>query len=100
MRLEIPFYIENAESLGTHRPVLMLVRLLELDAEDWPMHKLLGVLGNNYFFPAEVDWDGLAAGRAEVAIRSLQIPRGASDCWNAWRGKGMLRKSLVGLRSA
>ena len=75
-RLEIPFYLENAESLGRSPPVVMLVRLLELDAEDWPMHKLLGVLGNNYFSPAEIEWDGLAAGRVEAGVRSLQIPHG------------------------
>ena len=63
----------------------MLVRLLELDADDWPMHKLLGVLGNNFFSPGEVAWDGLAAGRAEAVIRGLQIPRGASGCWIAWQ---------------
>ncbi len=75
-RLEIPFHLEDAQSLGRASPVVMLVRLLELDAEDWQMHKLLGVLGNNYFSPAEVEWDGLAVGRAEAVIRSLQIPRG------------------------
>jgi len=75
-RLEIPFFLENAQPLGRSPAVVMLVRLLELDAEDWPMHKLLGVLGNNYFLPAWTPWDDRAAGRAELAIRRLQIPRG------------------------
>ena len=75
-RLQIPFYMENAESLARSSPVVMLVRLLELDAEDWPMHKLLGVLGNNYFWPAGLEWDGLAASRAEAANRGLRRPRG------------------------
>ena len=74
--MELPFYLENAEPLARSSPVVMLVRLLELDADDWPMHKLLGVLGNNFFSPGEVAWDGLAAGRAEAVIRGLQIPRG------------------------
>ena len=38
----------------------MLLRLLELDADDWPMHKLLGVLGNNYFAPDWTDWNDRA----------------------------------------
>jgi ATP-dependent helicase/nuclease subunit B len=75
-RLGVPFYLENAEPLEGAAPIVMLVRLLELDAEDWPMHKLLGVLGNNFFSPAELEWDGLAAGRVEAAIRGFQIPRG------------------------
>jgi ATP-dependent helicase/nuclease subunit B len=75
-RLGIPFYMESNVALGRASPIVMLVRLLELDAEDWPMHKLLGVLGNNYFAPAGAEWDGLAVGRAEAAIRGLRIPRG------------------------
>ena len=54
----------------------MLLRLLELDADDWPMYKLLGVLGNNYFAPDWADWNDRLAGLAERTIRSLQIPRG------------------------
>ncbi len=75
-RLEFPYYIESAQPLGCSPPVAMLVRLLELDAEDWPMHKLLAVLGNNYFSPAWAEWNDLAAGPVERTIRALQIPRG------------------------
>jgi hypothetical protein len=49
---------------------------LELDADDWPMHKLLGVLGNNYFQPDAVEWNDRLAARAERDIRRLQFPRG------------------------
>jgi ATP-dependent helicase/nuclease subunit B len=75
-RLGIPFYLENVEPLGSSPPIAMLLRLLELDAEDWPMHNLLAVLGNNYFSPDWAEWDDLAAGPIERTIRGLQIPRG------------------------
>ena len=75
-RLEIPFFLENGRSLGRWPAIVMLLRLLELDADDWPMYKLLGVLGNNYFAPDWADWNDRAAGLAERTIRSLQIPRG------------------------
>ena len=75
-RLRIPFYLESAPALSRLPPITMLLRLLELDAEDWPLHKLLAVLGNNYFSPAWTPWDDLTAGRSEIAIRALQVPRG------------------------
>ncbi len=68
-RLEIPFFLENGRSLGRWPPIVMLLRLLELDADDWPMHKLLGVLGSNYFAPDWADWNDRAAGLAERTIR-------------------------------
>jgi ATP-dependent helicase/DNAse subunit B len=77
-QLEIPIYIECGHSLARSPALVMLVRLLELDAEDWPMHKLLGVLGSNYFAPR---YDKALVGRmphglVERTIRGLQIPRG------------------------
>ena len=75
-RLEIPFYLESGRPLSRSPAIVMLLRLLELDADDWPMHKLLGVLGNNYFDPDWADWNDRLAGLAERTIRSLQIPRG------------------------
>jgi ATP-dependent helicase/DNAse subunit B len=75
-RLEIPFCLENGPPLGRSPAIVMLLRLLELDAEDWPMHKLLGVLGNNYFSPDWAEWNDRSAGDAETVIRGLQIPRG------------------------
>jgi ATP-dependent helicase/DNAse subunit B len=75
-RLGIPYYLEHEEPLVRSSPVVMLLQLLELDADDWPMHKLLCVIGNNYFLPADTDWNGPAAGRAEIAIRGMKIPRG------------------------
>ena len=75
-RLEIPFFLENGRSLGRWPPIVMLLRLLELDADDWPMHKLLAALGSNYFAPDWADWNDRAAGLAERTIRELQIPRG------------------------
>ena len=75
-RLEIPFFLESDRSLGSSPPIVMLLRLLELDADDWPMYKLLAVLGSNYFAPAWTDWNDRLAGRIERAIRGLQVPRG------------------------
>ena len=75
-RLEIPFCLENGRLLVRCPAIVMLLRLLELDADDWPMYKLLGVLGNNYFDPDWTDWDLHIAAQAERAIRGLQIPRG------------------------
>ncbi len=75
-RLEIPFFLESGRSLGRVPAIVMLLRLLELDADDWPMHKLLAVLGSNYFAPDWTDWNDRAAGLAERTIRELQIPRG------------------------
>ena len=84
-RLEIPFFLDSGRSLGRVPAITMLLRLLELDADDWPMHKLLGVLGNNYFAPDWVDWNYRAAGLAEYTIRNLQIPRGRQRLLDAAR---------------
>ncbi|MGA2258708.1 MAG: PD-(D/E)XK nuclease family protein, partial [Thermoguttaceae bacterium] len=75
-RLEIPFFLENGRALSRSPAIVMLLRLLELDTDDWPMYKLLGVLGNNYFAPAWVNWNDRAASLTERTIRKLQIPRG------------------------
>jgi ATP-dependent helicase/nuclease subunit B len=77
-RLRIPFYIESGRSLALAPAIIALLRLLELHVEDWPMHKLLGVLGSNYFAPRfepEIAGNVLYAGIVERRIRSLQIPR-------------------------
>jgi ATP-dependent helicase/nuclease subunit B len=75
-RLQIPLFLECGRPLARSPALVMLVRLLELDAADWPMQKLLNVLGNNYFSPVWAAWDDLTASDAERAIRSLQIPHG------------------------
>ncbi len=75
-RLEIPFFLESGQSLSRWPAIVMLLRLLELDADDWPMYKLLGVLGNNYFAPDWAEWNDHAASLTERTIRTLQIPRG------------------------
>ena len=64
-RLQIPFYLESGRSLDHCPAIVMLLRLLELDGDDWPMYKLLGVLGNNYFAPDWAEWNVRAAGEAE-----------------------------------
>ncbi len=85
-RLQIPCYLESGRSLDRCPAIVMLLRLLELDGDDWPMHKLLGVLGNNYFAPDWADWNVRAAGAAERAIRRLQIPRGREKLLEQLKG--------------
>jgi ATP-dependent helicase/nuclease subunit B len=77
-RLQIPFYLESGRSLDRVPAIAMLVRLLELDAEDWPVQKLLGVLESNYFAPVNAGQVGnvLRDGLIARTIRGLQIPRG------------------------
>ncbi len=76
-RLGIPFYLECGKPMSRSPVVLLLVRLLELDADDWPMHTLLAVLGNNYFAPQGDAWrHGTTTALAERTIRKQQIPRG------------------------
>ncbi len=85
-RMEIPFYLESGRSLSRCPPIVMLLRMLELDGDDWPMYRLLGVLGNNYFAPDWGPWDDRAASLAERTIRGLQIPRGRERLLEALAG--------------
>ena len=83
-RLEIPFFMENGRSLSRCPAIVMLLRLLELDADDWPMYKLLGVLGNNYF--ARIGPTGTTAPPAWPSARSAvcRSLAAASGCWSNW----------------
>ena len=56
----------------------MLLRLMELDADDWPMYKLLGVLGKQLLSPHDLPhaWNDRSAGLVDRTIRNQQIPRG------------------------
>ena len=92
-RLEIPFFLETGRSLSRWPPMVMLLRLLELDADDWPMYKLLGILANNYFSPDWVDWNDRAAGLAERIIRGQQIPRGRQRLLEQLARQGSLAQS-------
>ncbi len=83
-RLEILSSWRAADRCGRSPAIMMLLRLLELDADDWPMHKLLGVLGNNYFDPDWADWNDphCRPGRAHDP-RVCKSPAAASGCWSS-----------------
>jgi len=75
--LGLPFALESGLPLVEARPVIALLSLLRLDAEDWPFRSLLAVLGNNYFRPNWPEWKVPGARRStERLIRRLQAPRG------------------------
>ena len=73
----IPAAMELGQPLSRCPAIVALAGLLRLDADDWPMGRLLAVLGSNYFRPDWPEWlSGQSRGPAERAIRRLQIPRG------------------------
>ncbi len=73
----IPAAMEWGPPLARQPAAVALVRMLELQADDWPLESLLAVLGSNYFRPDWPEWHGGRA-RAAVdrAVRHWQIPRG------------------------
>ena len=76
-RLGIPFALEAKQPLGRSPALVMLVSLLQLDGDDWPVHDLLTVLGNNYFCPDWPQWrDGAMVATCERVIRRLQVSKG------------------------
>ncbi len=73
----VPFYLDDTVSLASSPLVSALIDVLKLDLEDWPFRRLLKLLGNNYFQPEWPQWQrGVAVGKIERVIRSLQIPKG------------------------
>jgi len=75
--LGIPYALESGQSLDRSPALAALIALLQLDVDDWPMGRLLGVLGSNYFRPPWPEWEeDNTRIAAERAIRRLQIPRG------------------------
>ncbi|MBN1396063.1 MAG: exodeoxyribonuclease V subunit gamma [Pirellulales bacterium] len=75
-RLQIPFALETGRPLERQPALRALVKLLQLDLEDWPFDLLLSVVGSNYFRPDWPEWMHVGAAELERAVRALQIPRG------------------------
>ena len=72
----IPFVLESGPSLAHSPAIRALLALLQLDVEDWPFHRLLGVVGSNYFRPQGLDWESDCRAEVEQILRGLQIPGG------------------------
>ncbi len=76
-RLGIPVFLEQGQTLDRSPALRALVRLLQLDLNDWPLGELLSLVGSNYFRPEWSAWQGgKAAAEVDQTIRRLQIPRG------------------------
>ena len=73
----IPVALELGQPLARGPAAVALLRLLQLQADDWPLEALLALLGSNYFHPDWPEWlGGAARGAVDRAIRHWQIPRG------------------------
>ncbi len=78
--LGIPFALEIGQKLDRSPALASLVSVLKLDHDDWPLHRLLAALRNNYFQPSWPQWhEGKAANRAASVIRKLQWFSGKRD---------------------
>ncbi len=73
----IPVALESTESLERCPALRFLVRLLELDGDDWPAEDVLAVLRSNYFRPdlPQHQQPG-AVGQVEQAIRACGVSGG------------------------
>jgi ATP-dependent helicase/DNAse subunit B len=75
--LGIPFTLPEGEPLTRGPAVAMLLKLLQLDADDWPVRSLLEIVGSHYFQPDWTDWPGNRLPvRAERALRGLRVVGG------------------------
>ena len=73
----IPVALELGQPLARGPAAVALLRLLQLQADDWPLEALLALLGSNYFRPDWPEWlDGEAGAAVDRAIRHWQIPCG------------------------
>ena len=75
-RFGIPTAGEMNRPLHRSPALRALVALLQLDLDDWPFKRLLGVLKSNFFQPVMPEWTDARLGDIERTIRRLQIPRG------------------------
>ena len=73
-RLGIPAAFESGEPLDRRPALRALANLLQLDLEDWPFDRLLGVLGSNYFQPAWPEWTAEARAEVESASATCKSP--------------------------
>ncbi len=72
----IPYYLEKARRLLDVPLVAALLRLVRLQADDWPYRGLLATLNQNYFRPSWPAWNDATVRDAELLVRRIQIPRG------------------------
>lgn len=82
----IPVALESTETLESCPALRFLVRLLEMDIDDWPAEALLAVLRCNYFQPEWPDWQLPGAARqVEEAIRVCGVSGGREQLIAALR---------------
>ncbi|MBL9125861.1 MAG: PD-(D/E)XK nuclease family protein [Planctomycetaceae bacterium] len=73
----IPLALEVAPTLEQVPALALMVGLVRLAAEDWPLDDLLAIVGNSYFRPPWPEWrQGAALLDLDWVVRELQIPSG------------------------
>ncbi len=77
VRYGLPTAFEPGLRLDQSPALTALTALMELDRDDWPFRKLLGVVSSNFFSPSWPEWRVPGALEAvERTIRHLQISGG------------------------
>ena len=93
-RMGIPVFLELGQTLDRSPALRALVRLVQLDLNDWPFDELLALVRSNYFRPDWPGWrEGKTAAVVEQTIRRLQIPMGATGCWQRFAIRSAARRA-------
>ena len=73
----LPLALEVAPTLDRVPALALMLSLVQLEVDDWPLADLLAVISNTYFRPTWPSWrDGQATRDLDWIVRELQIPAG------------------------